>query len=89
MAQKPSTVIHVDAAKMRHAVDAAQFNPTTRPRAHNPERTVTMQHDNNPSRAHIYPPLDSPHTRDTYYDWVMICFAWVAGFITCYLWLTN
>jgi hypothetical protein len=43
----------------------------------------------NPSRAHIYPPLDGPHTREhAPYDWVMICFAWVAGFMTCYLWLT-
>jgi len=44
--------------------------------------------DNNPSRAHIYPSLDGPHTHDNPYDWVMICFAWFAGFITCYLWLT-
>jgi hypothetical protein len=53
------------------------------------EKGLTMQHDNNPSRAHIYPSLDGPHMRDTYYDWVMICFTWLAGFITCYLWLTN
>jgi hypothetical protein len=43
----------------------------------------------NPSRAHIYPPLDGPHTRDTYYNWTLICFAWFAGFMTCYLWLTS
>jgi hypothetical protein len=27
-AQKPSTETRADVAKMRHAVDAAQFNPT-------------------------------------------------------------
>ena len=42
----------------------------------------------NPSRAHIYPPLDGPHTRDNPYDWVMVCFAFFSGFVTCYLWLT-
>lgn len=48
-----------------------------------------MKHDNSPSRAHIYPSLDGPHTRDTYYDWPLVCFTWLAGFITCYLFLTN
>ena len=48
-----------------------------------------MQHDNNPSRAHIYPSLDGPHTREhDPYGWTLICFAWIAGFMTCYLWLT-
>jgi len=43
----------------------------------------------NPSRAHIYPQLDGGYTRDTYYNWTLICFAWFSGFITCYLILTN
>jgi len=29
------------------------------------------------------------HTHNNPYDWVMICFTWFAGFITCYLWLTS
>jgi hypothetical protein len=97
MARTRSTVTVLDAVKMHHAVDAARSkNPLRAPtRAHNPQGEYIMAQGGkinptpNPSRAHIYPQLDGGYTRDTYYNWTLICFAWFAGFITCYLWLTN
>jgi hypothetical protein len=40
-----------------------------------------------PIRAHVPPLLDGPHTHASE-GWFLICLAWFAGFITCYLLMT-
>jgi hypothetical protein len=41
----------------------------------------------NPPRAYVPPLLDGPHAPPRA-DWFLICLAWFAGFITCYLVMT-
>lgn len=41
-----------------------------------------------PIRADVPPLLDGPYKNDNMEEWFLICLAWFAGFITCYIFMT-